>query len=448
MEDSDQSTTLTIEHRFEPNAGPQDLFCRSKAIYPAYIGGFGSGKTWAGSTKLVLAHLQYPGSDSLAVAPTYQNVKQILFPAILERLTECGVEAVPNMNEMIIATPQIGSKILLHSGIKAERITGFEVGRAWIDEPARIPDFPEPKRNVWHNVTARVRDKNVPHDKWQVFITGTHEGKGSWVYKRWEDKGNEKYRVYRGSTFDNPHMLEYAKNLEEDYDTALAQQYLYGYAVDSEMAAIPWDVITSCQSADATSEMDWHALSQVRMKKCCGVDVGRSKSLTVIWINGMPTSNTAQTLAVIELRNTPFNEQRDMINRVMAIPGMGRCHIDATYNPQLAEEAQQRHGGRIEPVIFNIESKQDLALGLIRAANEKRIAIPVDEDIAADWYSVKRVVTKQGRVTYSAPYTSDGHADRFWAAALACVPIAKPQGPVNILPKRTDRVSRKVDMRI
>ncbi len=445
MDIQTDSTTLTIEHRFEPNAGPQDLFCRSKALYPAYIGGLGSGKTWGGSTKLVLAHLQYPGTDSLAVAPTYQNVKQIIFPAILDRFTECGIEAVPNMNEMVIATPQLGSKVLLHSGVKAERITGFEVGRAWIDEPARIPDFPEPKRNVWHNVVARVRNIHVPPEARQVFITGTHEGKGSWVYKRWEDKGNEKYRVYRGSTFENPKMQEYAQNLAEEYDGDLAQQYLYGYAVDSEMAAITWDTIVACQSPMATSEMDWHTLNQQRVKKYCGIDVGRSKSLTVLWIIGVD-GNHARTLAIIEMRAAPFNEQREMINRVMAINGMQRAWIDATYNPQLAEEARQRHGSRVEPIIFNLESKQDMALGLIRAANERRILIPPDDDIAMDWYSVKRIVTKQGRVTYGAPYTADGHADRFWAAALACTAIAKPRGPVVIM-KPDDRVRRKVDMR-
>ena len=42
-----------------------------------------------------------------------------------------------------------------------------------------------------------------------------------------------------------------------------------------------------------------------------------------------------------------------------------------------------------------------------------------DVEVAADFASIECDITVAGRVKLSAPRTSSGHGDRFWAAALA-----------------------------
>ena len=433
-----------LAHRFEPNPGAQSAFLRSPVRYPMYAAGQGAGKTWAGSAKLVVCHSHYVGTDSLCTAPTYQNIRQFTIPALADRLTEAGISHHVDLSEMVIRTPSLGSKILLHSAVKAERITGFEVGRCWIDEPARMPDHDDPKRNVWKNCVARTRDPRVPPEGWQIFATGTHEGKGTWVYSKWETGDDDDYEVYRGATTENPTSVEYAKQLVKEYGPELAEQYVYGMAVEESMSAIPYDVIAGCQLEECQRKPDWHHLEHTQYPLYAGVDIGRSKSLTVIWIFGQ-RNGIAFTEAVIEMRSQAFAEQREMIYRVLRLPTFRTMAMDSTYNPQLAEEAESRFGARVMPVIFNQDSKIRLAQGLERGCRGLKLAIPDDDDIIMDWYSVKRVVSKSGVVQYTAPYTSDGHADRFWAAALG-FSVFKAGG-VAAMGKQRDFMPRKEALR-
>ena len=383
----------------------------------------GSGKTWGGSARLVAQHVQYPGTDSLAIEPTHLNLRQIMLPALQERLTELHVPHQVNMSTMEILTPTLRSKILMHSGLNAERITGFEVGRAWIDEPARTPEFPEPKRNIWIACVGRVRHPAVPIEHRGIMVTGTHEGKGTWVYRKWEQNPGPNYVVYRAATTDNPSAVEQAKLYLDEYGPELAEQYVYGQAVDDSASAIPWKTLASLQDAGCGLE-DLATIGRARGPLFAGVDIGRTQSLTVIWI-AEKLGDLLRTVAVIEFRGATFADQQAAIDVVCRCRALQRIAIDATYNPQTAEDTVEEHGEHlVEPVVFGKESKLKVYQGWIRACQTRKLRIPAREDILLDFYSVKRVVSSAGAVQYVAPYTADGHADRASAAAL-CVWAAR-----------------------
>lgn len=408
-----------------PNAGAQDQFVRSTEQFPALVMGQGGGKTVGGAIKLIVNHAAFPGVDSLVIEPTFSNLRQIAIPTLVEWLDRAGIPHRVNLSDMLIYTPDLGNKMLLHSGSAAERITGFEVGRTWIDEPSRIPDYEIPQRNTWKNALARTRDSRVPAPLRYVGITGTHEGMGTWVYRDWESKHKKRgHVVYRGSTLQNPGQLEYARMLFEEYGEELARQYIGGYAVEDATPAIPYDVllaiVTSSAERGPEGGPDIARLERAVGPLYIGMDIGRTKSLTVFWIFE-DLGTVLRTAAVIEMRRAEFATQAEVIKQLIALPRFARMAIDATYNPQTAEDALA-YGGptRIDPVIFTARSKVEMAVGLIRRAQARTIEIPGDEDILADWYSVKRVVSSLGAVSYHAPFTADGHADRFFAAALAC----------------------------
>ena len=87
---------------------------------------------------------------------------------------------------------------------------------------------------------------------------------------------------------------------------------------------------------------------------------------------------------------------------------------------QLAEQAVEEFGGhRVEGVTFTPALKSQVAGGLRLAVEAGRIRIPNDERIRNDWHSVRRTVTESGHFRLEAPRKKSGHADRFWAAALA-----------------------------
>jgi len=67
----------------------------------------------------------------------------------------------------------------------------------------------------------------------------------------------------------------------------------------------------------------------------------------------------------------------------------------------------------------NFGLKSQLAVGLRIAVEQRRIRIPSDERIRNDWHSVERTVSESGHFRLAASRGKYGHADRFWAAALA-----------------------------
>ena len=46
--------------------------------------------------------------------------------------------------------------------------------------------------------------------------------------------------------------------------------------------------------------------------------------------------------------------------------------------------------------------------------------LPADRDLVAQTHSIKRRVLPYGRVSFEAEKVRSGHADRFWAVAMAC----------------------------
>jgi phage FluMu gp28-like protein len=53
------------------------------------------------------------------------------------------------------------------------------------------------------------------------------------------------------------------------------------------------------------------------------------------------------------------------------------------------------------------------------AFEQRRTRIPVSRIVREDLHSVQRVTSSSGAVTYRAPHSEDGHADRCTAKALA-----------------------------
>jgi phage FluMu gp28-like protein len=75
--------------------------------------------------------------------------------------------------------------------------------------------------------------------------------------------------------------------------------------------------------------------------------------------------------------------------------------------------------GKIELCTFTNQMKVDIFPKLRMEFDRKTLGIPVNRIIREDLHSVNRVTLAGGGVTYRAPHTEDGHADRCTALALA-----------------------------
>ena len=204
-----------------------------------------------------------------------------------------------------------------------------------------------------------------------------------------------------------------------DDETLYRQEFLCEF-IDETTAFLTYDQIAGCVDATLAGHTEVKPLADDPRELFVGVDVGRLRDLTVVWVLAR-AGDVLTTVAVFELAGAPFRRQFELLCEVLAFRRVRRCCIDAGgLGMQLAEQAVERFGGhRVEAVVFTAALKSQMAGGLRIAVEAGRIRIPNDERIRNDWHSVERTVTESGHFRLSAPRREGSHADRFWAAALA-----------------------------
>lgn len=213
-----------------------------------------------------------------------------------------------------------------------------------------------------------------------------------------------------------------------DEDTWL-QEYCCVFLGDAQNF-IPLELIASCESPEATLDFEVPSskfqVPSVRQPGTWnlepgtfffGMDVGRKHDLSVLVIIEK-LGDVCWVRRIQELARASFSLQEQAIADACALCLRG-C-LDATgIGLQMAERMKERFGGRIEPVEFTLQVKQDLAVRAKRMFEERRIRIPDHPALRRDIGAVKRLITPAGNVRFDADRTEAGHADRFWALALA-----------------------------
>ena len=211
---------------------------------------------------------------------------------------------------------------------------------------------------------------------------------------------------------------------------------------DDAAAFLSYDLI---DSAKYPPNEDWQTdLTTATNPIYLGVDIGRDHDLTVIWaierING-----TAFTRRVIELKAATFDSQEAALYALLDHPAVRRCCIDQTgIGRQFAERAQKRYGTtRVEGIHFTGPVKEELAYPLKAALEDKTLRIPDTQAIATDLRSIRKETTASGNIRFVGERTTNGHADRFWALALALHAGKKAAAPFAYRPLELTTADRR-----
>ena len=209
-----------------------------------------------------------------------------------------------------------------------------------------------------------------------------------------------------------------------------AQEFMCQF-VDEATALLTYMMIQAAEDTMATQDLaDWSGLA-TGSELYLGMDIGRKRDLSVIWIFEK-VGDVFWTRAVIVMHKAPFTAQRERLYGLMDVLGIRRACIDSTgLGMQLAEEAHTRYGSRVEPVTFTAPVKEDLAVTTLRSFQDRLVRVPMDTEIREDLHSVQKVVTSAGNIRYDAQRSDAGHADRFWALALAVHAGSSPPGPIE-----------------
>lgn len=202
-------------------------FAASKYRFPAFIGGFGSGKTHAGIMRAISLKSQIK-EDVAYYLPTYDLVRTIAYPRFAELLEQFKIKAILNKAEAVIYTPDYGGLIRFRTMDNPERIVGFETAHSVVDELDTLSV--DKARDVWNKIIARNRKQSKLGNS--VAVTTTPEG-FKFVYEMWGKSKNPDYQIYRAKTRDNPYLPEgYIESLESIYPTNLLSAYLDGEFVN------------------------------------------------------------------------------------------------------------------------------------------------------------------------------------------------------------------------
>ena len=150
-----------------------------------------------------------------------------------------------------------------------------------------------------------------------------------------------------------------------------------------------------------------------------GLDIGRTFDATVFYIIGLVNGKQRSVLRH-EMRNADFDSQFDVLCRLMEDLPIYRCAIDnGGIGSNLAENAQKRYGERVEQYRFSLQSKEVLAMNVKMGLERREYELDNNRDFHAQIHSIKRTPSSGGGFRYDAERNERGHADSFWAWALA-----------------------------
>ena len=222
------------------------------------------------------------------------------------------------------------------------------------------------------------------------------------------------------SGFENvPDALASLRELAGDEET-WKQEFCCQFLSAAEMW-IPLDLIAAARSSQATLEWDsGSSLVTDHSSLFLGADIGRKRDRTAIWIDER-VADVAICRGIITLDRTPFERQFEILSELLAHPAIRRACIDQTgIGMALVERLQIAHGSKVEGVTFTSALKEDLSLRVRRRMEERLDKIPQDASaIERDFAAVKREITASGNLRFDAERTDAGHADVYWAKALA-----------------------------
>ena len=232
-----------------------------------------------------------------------------------------------------------------------------------------------------------------------------------------------------------------------DDGTTWQQEYCCGFVSLAENFFSP-ELLAACLSAEATT--DWLGAAREgsagESEFFLGIDVGRRQDRTVFWVDealgsgdrgegseAAPEARQRETdgrLSVARMvrvmERAPFAEQLETARELLSARrpdgrwAIRRAAIDATgIGAMLAETLEEEFAPRVEAVNFTSAVKEDLAFRTRRRMEAGATRLPETRAIRRAFSAVKKLATASGHLRFDAARTEAGHADEFWAKALA-----------------------------
>lgn len=213
---------------------PQAVYLRGlNTKFRAFVGGFGSGKTFVGGLDLSLFAGRHPGLVQGYFAPTYRDIRDTFYPTIDEAAFELGFSTRVKSADKEVSFHRgktYYGTVICRSMDDPASIVGFKLARALVDEIDVLPT--DKATAAWRKIIARLR-LVVPGVVNGIGVTTTPEG-FKFVYEHFKKNPGKDYSMVQASTYENEQFLppDYIQSLLDSYPQELIEAYLLGEFVN------------------------------------------------------------------------------------------------------------------------------------------------------------------------------------------------------------------------
>ena len=213
-----------------------------------YIGGFGSGKSFALCAKAIVLGMKNPGTTAMVAEPSFPMIRTVFIPAMDDALARWDIAyefRVSPQPEYILKLPTGNVKLLCQSAENWQRVRGQNISFVLWDEADTSPVDTAQKAGEMFLARMRVGEVN------QLAIASTPEG-FRYCYRQFEEQKGEDKHLIRVRTMDNPNLPEgFVDSLRRNYPPQLIQAYLDGYFVNLASCSLYPDFDRSLHYTDA-----------------------------------------------------------------------------------------------------------------------------------------------------------------------------------------------------
>lgn len=285
--------------------------------------------------------------------------------------------------------------------------------------------FHEDPDRIWRAIYPSI--SNPLKGQFKIRVVSTPNGMGNKFADLWlkaEGWSRHKVTIHDAVKAGLPVDVEELRRGLDDSE-GWAQEYECEF-LDAAAVLLTYELIAGCESAEASVATSAEFWQQTQAPLFLGIDFARKRDLSVCWTLD-PVGDVQHTREVLEMQGVSTPDQVDILRpriqkaRRVCVdytgPGIGLGDLLVKEFGQWDPDEHQF--GKVDLVTFSNTSKMELFPALRVAFEQKRLRVPVNRAVREDLHSMQRVTTPSGNVTYRAPHTDDGHADRCTALALA-----------------------------
>lgn len=281
-----------------------------------YQGGYGSGKTFAGSLLGILLALKYAGIRGLVGAQTYTLVRDTTLQTYFEHLEHINFQEGVDYEwsaSLQKLTFKNGSEILFRHFDEPNKLKSLNLGFVEIEEMSDIP------YDTFKVLLSRMRQK--PKKKWKnftyrIFGHTNPEMHRGWVYKTFVENPAVNYRLISAPTTQNIYLPKgFCEELKKVYD----EEY-YNIFVLAQNGHVNNNLVikdfsdANIKEISYQPEMDLHISCDFNVDPMCWVFAHKTED-KVFYFDEIAMENTTTARAVEEFcRRYPNHKGKIIVN--------------------------------------------------------------------------------------------------------------------------------------